>query len=78
MGKEKVSSLARTHTLSLLLSPAMHRTWLFISAVTLLVSMGCVAYAVIFLPGLQADNWREKAPVLIITATVGGVIGGIW
>ena len=40
--------------------------------------MGCVAYAVVFLPGLLADNWKEKAPVLIAVATAGGIIGGIW
>ena len=49
-----------------------------LSAATLLVSMGCVAYAVVYLPGLQGDNWREKAPVLITTATISGIIGGVW
>ena len=49
-----------------------------LSAAILLVSMGCVAYALVYLPGLQADNWRERAPALITTATVSGIIGGIW
>ncbi|CAI8012672.1 hypothetical protein GBAR_LOCUS8118 [Geodia barretti] len=63
---------------TLVFNELVNGTWLMLSAAILLVSMGCVAYAIVFLPGLQADNWRENAPGLIITATVTGIIGGIW
>lgn len=55
----------------------MQSPWLIVSAVSLLVSMGCVAYAILYYPALHSENWRERAPVLIPVATAGGLIGGI-